>query len=408
MKALTDEQREQFLETELREAERLGGRPTFPVEVRGNIKHLSVFRIGIAVPKFRLENGRTIRGLQEYIFENPDSAEALKDKSSAEAQEIIQTVLLSMVEKEDLINILAEEGQRDPLILSKQGYVLNGNRRLAAMRKLSQDTRHSRRFQDIDVVLLPQLDESELSAIEMRLQMAIEGKARYNWLDELLVIQKNIKELNMDIEKVRVAMRTTKPTLQLKLLMYELVAEYLKFANRAGQFFSVVSDEQAFKTLAQGLKRYEKRLDLQAELKARAFEIILRKPKNKSIHLQIKDLLNVLPDLAADRVAAKEGARDVPLNPANPFAGLSSAAAPRSSSPVSEQEFSQQIIDLQKHQKTHEVREARKRQLRMAEDALSIVNAMDAELGKHNKEQLLATLSKLEQSIRSIKEKLTS
>jgi hypothetical protein len=396
MKAQTDEQRAQLLEKELEEANRQGGRPTYTVEVRGAAKHLSVFRIDISVPKFRLENGRTIRGIQEFIYENPSSVQALKDKSSAEAQEIIQSVLMMMVDKEDLLENLAEEGQRDPLILTQQGYVLNGNRRLAAMRKLSQDPKHSRHFQSVDVVLLPPLDEAELSSIEMRLQMAIEGKARYNWLDELLVIQKNIRELKMDVEKVRAAMRTTKPNLLKKLIMYELVAEYLKFSGKSGQFFSVVSDEQAFKTLADGVRRYEKRVDLQNALKARAFEIILRKPKHKSIHLQISDLVRVLPNLEKSPVMAESIETDSRTN--DPLAGLAIAAPQKNKAPLSDAEFSAQQREIALHSKTQELGDARNRQLKLAEDALSMVNAVDSDLASFHRKQMVTLMEKIEKS----------
>jgi hypothetical protein len=393
MKAQTDEQRAQLLDRELAEADKQGGRPTYPVEIRGQVKNLSVFRIDISVPKFRLENGRTIRGIQEFTHDNPASAEALRDKSSAEAQDIIQSVLMMMVDKEDLIKILAEEGQRDPLILTQQGYVLNGNRRLAAMRKLSQDAKHSRRFQNIDVVLLPQLDEPELSSIEMRLQMAIEGKARYNWLDELLVIQKNIRVLNMDIEKVRVAMRTTKPNLLKRLLMYELVAEYLEFSGKPGQFFSVVSDEQAFKTLADGVKRYEKRVDMQRSLKSKAFEIILRKPKHKSIHLQISDLIRVLPELQGQ--ASESKSTFVATESTDPLAGLSEPVPDKAKAPISEAEFSAQQKEIAQHSKTQELNDARNKQLRLAEDALSMINAIDLELASHHKARMISLLEKI-------------
>jgi hypothetical protein len=403
MKSLSDDQREQLLDRELIEAERLGGRPTFPVEIRGKTKHLSVFRVEISVPVFRLENGRTIRGLQEYKHENPMSAKALEDKSSAESQEIIQSVLLKMVAEENLINILADEGQRDPLILTRQGYVLNGNRRLAAMRKLSKDSKHAKDFQNVDVIVLPQLDEVELSSIEMRLQMAIEGKAKYNWVDELLVIQKNIKELKMTMEQVRVAMRTTIPSIKKKLLMYELVSEYLAYMSKQGLFFSVTGDEQAFKTLTQGMVRFQKRLDLQSELKLQAFEIIKRKPKHKSIHLQIIDVTNSVADSQSLSVTGPTNK----VNSTGPLGGIAASTPQKPVTPMSDDAFSRLQQDLANHAKGAALKKETNKQLENAEIALTMVKQINVELARNNREKVVEILKKVEEAARKARNQIS-
>jgi len=397
----TDSVRERILEDEEKEANRQGGRPTFPVEVKGATRHLSIFKVAIHVPKYRLENGRTIRGLQEFVHQNADAEKALGDGGSAEAQEIIEKVLLSMIEKENLYQNLADEGQRDPLILTKQGYVLNGNRRLAAMRKLSRDPKFSKRFQNVDVVLLPQLDEQELSTIEMRLQMSIEGKAPYNWLDELLVIQKNIKHLKMDFERVRSAMRTTMPALNKKLLIYELVGEYLRFTNREDQYFSVEGDKQAFQTLADGIKRYESRLDLQRLLKEQAFNIILKKPKTKSVHLQITDVINVIPRLNQPKTVGSSNNTNARKD--DPLAGLVTSNA-KPLSPMSEVEFRERQKEVARHQQEHELNRSYNEQLKRAEDSLSILNMIDEDLARAKREKISEVLQQIEATAKKIRQ----
>lgn len=390
--AKSDKQREIDLENEEAEATRQGGRPTYTVEVKGTAKHLSIFETSISTPKYRAENGRIIRGIQEYLHENSIDKSVMGDGGSAEAQEIVEQVLLTMIQKENLVKLLEEDGQRDPLILTKQGYVLNGNRRLAAMRQLSSNPKTAKAFQYVKVVLLPQLDESELSAIEMSLQMAIEGKARYNWLDELLVIQKNIKQLNMPLERVRVAMKTKLPTLKEKLLMYELVRDYLIFVDKKDQYFSVIGDEQAFKTLAKGFKKYEKRHDLQAALKEKSFEIILRRPKHKNIHLQITDVIASLPELSkTTNGKSASGSHDAN----DPLSGITATSPTSIPKPMSDAAFAKQQAEVAAFARQRSVREEQARQLKRAEDALALVNSIDIEAASANSKQVVQVLREI-------------
>ena len=391
--AKSDKQREFELENEEAEATRQGGRPTFSVEIKGTLKHLSIFETSIATPKYRVENGLIIRGLHEHLHEHGVDKSVMDDGGSVEAQEIVEKVLLTMISKENLVNLLEEDGQRDPLILTKQGYVLNGNRRLAAMRLLSSKPKTARKFQYVKVVLLPQLDESELSAIEMSLQMAIEGKARYNWLDELLVIQKNIKQLKMPLELVRVSMKTTAPALKDKLLMYELVSEYLTFIGKEDQYFSVEGEQQAFKTLTQGIKRYEKRNDMQAALQEKAFEIILRKPKHKSIHLQILDVIASLPDLTGKSNGATSSESKVS---SDPLVGIAGAAKTPTRKPMSDEAFEKQQAEVAALSRKRSIKEEQDRQLKRAEDALGIINAIDTDMALPNGKRIISVLRDIE------------
>jgi hypothetical protein len=309
-----------------------------------------------------------------------------------------------MVAEENLINILADEGQRDPLILTRQGYVLNGNRRLAAMRKLSKDSKHAKNFQNVDVIVLPQLDEVELSSIEMRLQMAIEGKAKYNWVDELLVIQKNVKELKMTMEQVRVAMRTTIPSLRKKLLMYELVSQYLTYMSRQGMYFSVTGDEQAFKTLTAGVESFQKRVDLQNELKQRAFEIIKRKPKHMSIHLQITGVIRSVADSQASSSTVQINKSS---SSSGPLGGIAEPTTQKPLSPMSDDAFSRLQQELAIHAKAAVLKDETKKQLENAEIALTALRQINIELARNNSEKMVEILKKVEDAARKARDQIS-
>lgn len=373
---ISEEKRQAELHRAERTAKTDGGKPTYRVEVKGSPRDLPVFRVPTSWPKYRLENGRTIQNQQAKIHQNPEIAEVLQDKSSADAQAIQEEILLQMVEKEGLIDLLDAEGQRDPLILSFEGYVVNGNRRLAAMRRLQRTGRGNKDFDYVDVVMLPELAESEISAIEMRLQMAKEGKARYNWLDELLVIEKNQRDNEMSFDEIRVAMRTTRKALETKLRMLNLVREYLDAQGTPNQFFHVGQDEQAFKTLSDLMKRYESSSSVRQRIKQESFSFIAHKQPGSSVH---KKLLQ-----NADRIKLEVATTDVPnssKNDENPLSALLKESQESTPTPkiMSQDETAEIDKELEDKQRQEDEEKRLQAPLRDAVQAKALVESLPTE-----------------------------
>lgn len=314
-----DQSRIQEIKQALVEQESAGGRPTLTVSVKGEYKHLTVFRIPNDLPKYRIENGRTIRKQKEKQNEHPALVEVFKDKSSESAQQAQEEILLEMVSEENLIDLLREEGQRDPLILTSEGYVLNGNRRLAAIRKLAEKEKSSR-FRYVDVVMLQQLPETEIATIEMGLQIAREGKAKYNWLDSLLVVERCMEELEMPFESVVKALKTNAKAVNTKQHMLSLVKEYLDHLGQSGEFFRLEKDEQAFKTLSEMLTQWKSVPTVRNRLKTEAFGLIANKLDGKSVHLQIRDLGKHIPTWETAEDATGHTKKEV--DPMDPLSAL--------------------------------------------------------------------------------------
>ena len=71
---------------------------------------------------------------------------------------------------------------KEPILISEDGVVWNGNRRLAIIRKLREEE-YEVRYEKVPVCILPHLDHPDLKALEGRLQVKKTYKAEYGTID---------------------------------------------------------------------------------------------------------------------------------------------------------------------------------------------------------------------------------
>src|SRR5207249_750042 len=119
-----------------------------------------------------------------------------------EAQRAQHTILVGFAESgkgESVIPIktaLSKDAeQTEPLLLTREGVVVNGNRRLAAMRELfRENSTQFARFCSVRVLILPEgITADELRRIEVRLQMTPQTLLPYEWVAEALAVR-DLKE----------------------------------------------------------------------------------------------------------------------------------------------------------------------------------------------------------------------
>jgi hypothetical protein len=279
--------------------------------------NLPVFKVDLMSPRFRMENGRTKRKQLEFKFNNPDRALELDDPSSKSAQAIQQAILQEMAAEADLIDLL-KQGQHEPLLLRHDGYVVNGNRRLAAMRLIQDNPQKypaSVDFSYVDVARLPVLEEKEIRRIEQRLQMSQDGKADYNWVDELLTIEANIEDYGMSMPELAKDMNKKQPTIKNQLRMLKLIEIYLDRIDKPRMYFEVEGDKQAFVTLAKQHRAFEGDVSKQTRLLVLSFPIIRHNEPGESKHKRIEKLAADLPNIEtkiASVLSAQNSGEELP------------------------------------------------------------------------------------------------
>ncbi len=148
-----------------------------------------VYEVPIDLLRYRKDNGR----ISSDVASHEKNIGPLIERNGE-----TQRILASFLERKDpeltvvLMNSIKHTGQKDPAIVTCDGFLINGNRRKLALEKLKLPT--------MKVVILPgKGDEGgsptllEIEQIENRYQLQSEGKAEYSNFDRAVSIRR--KEL---------------------------------------------------------------------------------------------------------------------------------------------------------------------------------------------------------------------
>jgi hypothetical protein len=105
-----------------------------------------------------------------------------RDPYSAEAQNIIADILRGSEFYDELVQSLAQEGQRDYGVVTGDGVLVNANTRAVALRQLHKT--------HIKVIVLPGgEDDLDIERLEARLQLQNELKSDYTFPNELVFVE---------------------------------------------------------------------------------------------------------------------------------------------------------------------------------------------------------------------------
>jgi hypothetical protein len=167
-------------------------------EFRNRKQHLPLIQVPIALPVYRVENFRTFTDQRDYIATEGKSTDYFSaGQESEEVQQAQHQLLyrLALKGKADSVvpvsDVLEVEGQRQPLLVTAGGVVVNGNRRLAALRELYEQGSKFSHFSHIDVLVLPaDATVEEIVDIEANLQAVPETKLDYDWIGEAQLINR--------------------------------------------------------------------------------------------------------------------------------------------------------------------------------------------------------------------------
>ncbi len=224
-------------------------RPTFDVPFRGKYEPLRKVRIDIDFPLYRIQSGRTHRAQCQYLEEHPDlPKDFFADPEDPKVQKAQHEILLRLIREKDLDKDLGQRGQLAPLVLTYDGYVVDGNRRLAALREKRSDFAEA-------AVLPSDAENAEIFDTEIELQMQRETKAPYNWVDQAIHIEYGIRELKERLNSVARRMRLPEERIRRDLEKLNLVKQYLVWLGAEGQYHKVPTSgvgqmEQAFEEVA--------------------------------------------------------------------------------------------------------------------------------------------------------------
>lgn len=156
-----------------------------------------IYLVPIELLRFRKDNGRISSDVLNY-----EKSHGLLQERSKDAQDRIRQFLddKDKDKTKELYSIIMHDGQREPAIITCDGFLINGNRRKLVMEKLHGKFPNDSKFSHMKVVILPgESDEGgpptllEIEQIENRYQLQSEGKAEYYAFDRALSMRRKIE-----------------------------------------------------------------------------------------------------------------------------------------------------------------------------------------------------------------------
>src|SRR3972149_4909317 len=148
-----------------------------------------IYLVPVKLLRFRKDNGRIASDVISY-----EKLNGVLDETFESTQEIIRKFLREKDEENNLKlkNSILHSEQKDPAIITCDGFLINGNRRKMVLEELNIPT--------MKVVILPGKGEEggpptikEIEQIENRYQLHSDGKSEYTNFDRAISIKRKIE-----------------------------------------------------------------------------------------------------------------------------------------------------------------------------------------------------------------------
>ena len=260
---------------------------------------------------YNLQNDRTLTKTREFIEDNnkPDDYFSEQNFFNIEQQKDYHSIIHKFVKK-DMVRILkATNDQRDPLYITSEGIMANGNTRLCCFREYDL-------FRDVECLVFPDDKSGDWDFIRQFVDLqdnAEDFSSEYPWYARAERIEKNIERMNLaepDYEEIASRMQySNKKDAELHHDMLKLGK---KFTGAGYDKFTKLSDLdqlgsdsgfQVFTTFAK-LRKSNKNLvtDIKDKLTSFCFEAISAQNlgKFKSLHLVVSNIWSK-PNIAKEQ-----------------------------------------------------------------------------------------------------------
>ncbi|MBF6423973.1 transcriptional regulator [Nocardia cyriacigeorgica] len=198
-----------MVDQRLKEHREIGGvSETLTIEWRGRPLHIEVIDMPLDALVY---NPGTHRIRAQRSLDPARDRLLAEDPWSADSQDYLRHLLTVRPSEPDhrdpafdeLKLSLAEHKQNEPGLITRDGILVNGNTRCAALRELNTAT-HMR------VGVLPEsCTWADINDVELSLQLRPDRRRDYSYVNKLLAIDEQITQLNRDLPTIAKAFHTT-------------------------------------------------------------------------------------------------------------------------------------------------------------------------------------------------------
>jgi hypothetical protein len=205
-----------------------------------------------------MENFRTFIDQKEYIVREKKRSNYFQFGQENESVQQLQHEILAKLARKGVadsivpvLDVLKRERQREPLLITYKGVVVNGNRRLAAMRDLySEESGTYPEFSHVDCMVLPEdASPKDIVDIEAGLQGKPETKLDYDWIGDCQLISK-LLSFGETVPQIAERLNRKQSEIRNSLQALAEADTYLKdWAKAEGEYSRVRDAAQFFKDL---------------------------------------------------------------------------------------------------------------------------------------------------------------
>ena len=235
---------------------------------RGQYRELPIVEVPFDLPLYRPENGRIITQLEAKLEAEGWQRSAFYQAIEQDwVQQTLHALLLALSRdaRGPIYQELAQQAQQtEPLLVTRTGVVVNGNRRMAAMRELlKQEPTAYANFAKLRVAVMPtETTAADIEYVESALQLAPETKLAYTWTNRRLKLRRQRDELKLPTKLILQSYRIAdKKALEQELAQLDLAQSYLDdYCHAPGDYASIEDAELLFVALEQTLRTLPKEL----------------------------------------------------------------------------------------------------------------------------------------------------
>lgn len=257
---------------------------------RGKTLYRKIVQLDSEYLMFRIENSRTEIQQLAHIRKNSLPKDFFEDPESPIVQQAQEDILTDMVKGKgkDLLEDLKSRKQEDACIVTYDGYLVNGNRRTAALKFLGE------RY--IDCVVLPEdATPKDIYMLEQQLQISQDFREQYHWINELRNIRKGIEDTRLEFREEELAenLRLELKDVRIMLRMLDIIDAFLIWKNIPGEYDYSKLDkaEEVFRQLEKAVKKYSKDHNKSKSLQRAVFNLIEERPSETRLYKHVGDLI---------------------------------------------------------------------------------------------------------------------
>ncbi len=219
-----------------------------PLPFRDSRRLFEVFKLPIDMLTYSVGNGRVNVDVLEYRRREKTDI----DPQSPEGRKLLMDSLLGQANMEQLVSNIDSNGQVEPGVVTYDGIVINGNRRMAAISKLDMECeKHpvgTHKFL-LAAKLPPDVTKEELYQIEADLQFGFDYKEKYGAVNELLKIRSGV-ELYNDPKTLARIIGKDKSEIEKKLQVLQIIDDYLARIGHPGEY-RLIEDAEKYSHFAE-------------------------------------------------------------------------------------------------------------------------------------------------------------